>query len=213
MLIIWGWRTIRTVLTRGRFFCPQCRGDSDYRRLALRRWFTVFFIPLIPLARQGTCVECTQCRTTFTDLVLDSTTAEVFAHHLGLANRAVVAHLVSCSPPADDRTLAVGRQALAAAPGVGPGYDASALAADVAFFADLDVVRAYLRPLAAEMTIEGREDFLRRMHLLAVQLPHGTARVHAVTESVAEALAVSPAHLAGIRQLAESGVPAAGGQQ
>ncbi|MCV2393121.1 zinc ribbon domain-containing protein [Actinotalea sp. M2MS4P-6] len=211
MIIIWGWRAIRKVLGSGRFFCPQCGGDTDYKHLALRRWFTIFFIPIIPLKDLGTCVECSRCRTAFTERVLDVTTLEVFAHHQGLANRAVVAHLVSLSPPVDDTTVGEGLLALASAPGVRDGYDGEALSADVSFFADPGAVAAYLRPIAAEMTIEGREEFLRRMIVLVARLPHAGPSAGLAIEHVAAALAVSPAHLAGIRQHVQSGAPAAGG--
>ena len=213
MLIIWGWRTIRTVLGSGRFFCPQCRSDTDYRILALRGWFTIFFIPIIPLQRQGTCVECSQCRAAFTEQALGGTTMEMFEHHQGLANRAVVAHLVSLSPLVDEGTLAAGIEALRAAPGVRHDFDHIALASDVASFADLGVVLPYMAPLAGEMTVEGREAFLRRALLLVGRLglegPPGDAAVG----HVAEALMISPAHLVGIRQVVHSGGPVPGLEQ
>lgn len=213
MIIIWGWRAVRTVLSTGHFFCPQCGGDTEYRHLALRQWFTLFFIPLIPLKRLGTCVECRRCKTAFTEQVLTATTLEVFAHHQGLANRAAVASLLAAAPPVDAGAVALGLAALAAAPGVRPDYDAAALTADLAAFADLAVVAQYLQPLAAEMTVEGREELLRRMAVLAERLPGRGPATDAVLERLGAGLAMSPAHVAGTRELARRAAAMPGAEQ
>jgi hypothetical protein len=213
VFIIWGWKVVRTVLGSGWFYCPQCHSDTEYRHLALRRWFHIFFLPIIPLKRLGTLVECSQCQTAFTEQVLQSATLEVFEHHQGLANRAVVAHLVSQSAPTDSDALAVGLRALASAPGIPHGFDADALVTDISIFSDLDAVMPYLQPIAVQMTIEGREDFLRRMFVLIADLPHVSPDSDRAIEAVASALALSSAHLAGIRQSVQSGASAAGGDE
>lgn len=213
MIIIWGWRAVRTVLSTGHFFCPQCGGDTEYRQLALRQWFTLFFIPLIPLKHLGTCVECRRCRTAFTERVLSATTLEVFAHHQGLANRAAVVSVLAAAPPTDADAVALGVGALTGVPGVRPGYDAAALRTDLAAFAEPGAVAQYLQPLAAEMTVEGREELLRRMAALADRLPARGPATEAALERIGAGLALSPAHVAGVRELVRRGAPTPGAEQ
>jgi len=63
--IIWGWRGVPSQLDVGEFFCPQCNCECEYRLMQSRTFFTIFFIPLIPLGRGERYVECTQCRQTY----------------------------------------------------------------------------------------------------------------------------------------------------
>ena len=99
MFIIWGWRAVKALLGTGTFYCPRCQGDRGYRHFAARRWFTLFFIPMIPLKALGTYVECDVCHGTFVESVLEAPTIAQFEHSIGLAARAAVAHLVSRLSP------------------------------------------------------------------------------------------------------------------
>lgn len=210
MIIVWGWRAVTYVLGTGEFFCPRCGGDAPYRHLRLRRWFTFFFIPVIPLEELGTHIECTRCRTAFTEAVLAAPTLEVLAHHQGLANRAAVAHLASLVRPMGATVEDVALRALASAPGVRPEYDRQALHVDMQAFASADGAATYLRPLAEAITIEGREAFLRRMSSLVGELPHRVPEMDRAIELFAGALDISPAHLLGIRQSVAQGSPTPG---
>ena len=63
-MIIWGWRVRKKTIGTGVFFCPGEGGDRNYEHKQARRWFTIFFIPLIPLKELGDFVECTSCENT-----------------------------------------------------------------------------------------------------------------------------------------------------
>jgi len=60
-MIIYGWRTSESTLGQGVFDCPRCRTQQTCRHLAMNRWFTLYFIPVIPLGRIGEQVECSGC--------------------------------------------------------------------------------------------------------------------------------------------------------
>lgn len=60
-MIIFGWRTRVTVLFTGMWQCPVCHAPRVYRCVSLRRWFTLFFIPTIPLGKPTRHAECTTC--------------------------------------------------------------------------------------------------------------------------------------------------------
>ncbi|MEM6927209.1 MAG: TerB family tellurite resistance protein [Myxococcota bacterium] len=50
---------------KGRFFCPTCRTERPYVHRRVRRFVTVFQVPVIPLDLLGEYVECRTCRGTF----------------------------------------------------------------------------------------------------------------------------------------------------
>ncbi len=68
-LIIFGTRGVTSTADRGQFHCPDC-GQSPYRHQKVRRFFTLYFIPLIPLDTLGEYVECGQCNGTYKPGVL-----------------------------------------------------------------------------------------------------------------------------------------------
>jgi uncharacterized Zn-finger protein len=64
-LILFGWRVFYRTIAQGIFHCPRCDADRKYRHRRGRRWFTLFFIPVIPLNSAGEDVQCTTCRTRY----------------------------------------------------------------------------------------------------------------------------------------------------
>ena len=69
-MIIFGWRAFYRTIAQGMFHCRHCGADRQYRQRAGRRWFTLFFIPVIPLNSVGDYVQCTACRTRYVAGVL-----------------------------------------------------------------------------------------------------------------------------------------------
>ena len=68
--IIWGSRGITKTNSRGVFYCPECELDRPYADKSVRRWFTLFFIPIIPLNDLGSFIECQICQSTYAHRVL-----------------------------------------------------------------------------------------------------------------------------------------------
>jgi len=60
-MIIWGWRTLTRHGKSGSFHCPRCAGERTYRIKKLQRFFTLYFIPIIPLQVVAEAVECQAC--------------------------------------------------------------------------------------------------------------------------------------------------------
>ena len=69
-IIIWGTKGLTTRKGEGQFVCPACGSERRYLHKQVRRFFTLYFIPLIPLGIVGTYVECQGCSGTFDDVVL-----------------------------------------------------------------------------------------------------------------------------------------------
>jgi hypothetical protein len=68
--VIVGWRVIATRdgTDPVRATCPSCREEADLVGLLRRRWFTLFFIPILPLdpaAEAERICRCNSCRTIF----------------------------------------------------------------------------------------------------------------------------------------------------
>ena len=68
LLILFGTKDRRKVVTKGQFVCPRCGVKKDYEVISLREWFTLFFIPILPTANnegREDFVECRTCKTAY----------------------------------------------------------------------------------------------------------------------------------------------------
>jgi hypothetical protein len=64
-MIIFGTRTTNPTAGQGIFNCPRCGPQKPYTHKKAKRWFTLYFIPVIPLGTAGEYLECTACAGTF----------------------------------------------------------------------------------------------------------------------------------------------------
>jgi uncharacterized tellurite resistance protein B-like protein len=64
-MIIYGWRGITSTSAKGLFNCPHCAAKVNFKRKQVRRWFTLYFIPVLPLNFLGDYVECQKCMGTY----------------------------------------------------------------------------------------------------------------------------------------------------
>lgn len=71
-MIIFGTRGVKSTVKSGNFNCPQCERSVPYRHRKVRKFFTLYFIPLIPLGGAGEYVECGSCNGTFIPRVLET---------------------------------------------------------------------------------------------------------------------------------------------
>jgi len=69
-MIIYGTTHIKSTVSTGDFNCPQCQAPAPYALKKATQFFTLYFIPLIPLGSRGKFVECKQCKGTFTEEIL-----------------------------------------------------------------------------------------------------------------------------------------------
>jgi len=156
VLIIFGLRVFYRTIAQGTFHCRRCGGDRQYRHRAGRRWFTLFFIPVIPLNSVGEHVQCTTCRTRYvTDVLSQPTTAQMQAA-LPMGMRAAASAMLRSGDPASP---AARQRAIEAVVGAGtPGYDETMLNADLS--QPFESIRAALNQVGAQLTIQAREWYL-----------------------------------------------------
>ena len=59
-MIIWGSRATTAFVTAQPFVCAHCRREVVQRLFRIRKWFTLFFIPLFPYSTQHV-YACSYC--------------------------------------------------------------------------------------------------------------------------------------------------------
>jgi hypothetical protein len=164
VLIIFGLRVFYRTIAQGTFHCRRCGGDRQYRHRAGRRWFTLFFLPVIPLNTVGEHVQCATCRTRYvTDVLSLPTTAQMQAA-LPAGMRAAVSAMLRSGDPSSPVSRQRAIEAVIAS-GV-PAYDDAALSADL--MQSFDAIRPALNQVGAQLTIQAREWYLAEVIRIAM---------------------------------------------
>jgi uncharacterized tellurite resistance protein B-like protein len=199
-VIIWGTRGVTTVAQSGSFHCPSCNDRRSYAHKRVRRFFTLYFIPMIPLEQLGDFVECQTCKGTFKEAVLSyDPTAEkrafmtAFRHALRRVSMEMLA--TRAQPSADE--LAAVRESYRAV--FHEELDPAALSAEMGrAAADTRPLTEHLSGLAGGLNDVGREALVRAA--AAVARADGPLRPdeHMALGKIATALKVTPSHLTGI---------------
>jgi hypothetical protein len=70
MIIFFGMKVRKKTLGTGQFFCPHCKTQRPYKHQQGTRYFTIYFIPIIPMGDVGEFIECQICGSMFqTDIL------------------------------------------------------------------------------------------------------------------------------------------------
>jgi hypothetical protein len=164
VLIILGLRVFYRTMARGIFYCRRCGGDREYRHRAGRRWFTLFFLPVVPLNQVGEHVQCTTCQTRYVTEVLSQPTTARMQAALPAGMRAAVSAMLRSGDPSSP----VSRQrAIEAVIGSGvPDYDEATLNADL--MQPFEVIRPALNQVGTQLTIQAREWYLAEVIRIAL---------------------------------------------
>ena len=192
LLIIWGFRVFFRTVGSGFFHCPRCGGDRQYRRRSGRYFFTLFFIPVIPLKKVGEHVQCTTCRTRFAPDVLGvPTTAQMSAALPEGIRAAAVTMLLSGDPLA----AAARQRALEAIRGAGANwYGSGNLEADLR----QPPVLGALGPVGMQLTAEAKEWFLAEVVRIGLADGPLADRERQTAQSIAQYLGMTPAQTYGV---------------
>jgi len=212
LLLIFGLRVFYRTVGQGVFHCQRCGGDREYRHRAGRRWFTLFFIPVIPLNHVGDHVQCTICGTRYRmDVLSLPTTAQMQeALPAGMRTAAIAMLRAGGGSSASAR-----RRAIDAIKGAGVAdYDDAALDADLSAAATPGQsqpgqnLAESLNRLAIQLANPAREWFLAEV--VRIGLADGMLsddERHAARE-VAAQLGMTPAQARGVISMTEEGASA-----
>lgn len=194
-MIIWGSRARNKRLDGGRFHCPNEGGDRDYDLMEARRWFTLFFIPLLPLKVLGQFVACRSCGASYEPQVLTLPTTAEMEDRLTTALRHVVVAMLTADEVVDD---AERRAALEVMQRFGQRpYTAEELGRDLATL-EVGALDDEVAELGAMLSPQGHEALVRACLHLAAADGHVDERELAVVQQAARGIGMSSAHLRGI---------------
>lgn len=104
-MIIFGTKNITTSPEKGDFNCPSCATKQAFRHRRVRRFFHLYFIPLIPLNTLGEYVECKICKDTYDINVLNydpQAVADKVEAEYQIAIKAVMIHILLADGVIDD---------------------------------------------------------------------------------------------------------------
>jgi hypothetical protein len=192
-MIIWGFRIVYSFLSQGVFFCPEEGADRPYALKSRRRFFTIFFIPLIPLKQLENVVECGNCKTKFQETVLNRPTGLQRAESFVEAVRgATVAVLRAGTVTEMSRT-----QAVRLVSNYIPGYNEQMLVGDMGQY-DVTSLQAHLRSAAVGLDDHGKEGLLTHLTLVAAADKQGVSEAERnVLEHCGNDLGMTATHAKG----------------
>jgi Tellurite resistance protein TerB. len=202
-VIIFGLATfsIFGLIGTGQFHCPNCGGDRAYEHRVARRFFTLFFVPVIPLNKVGEFVRCNTCRTRFDPAVLRQPTTAQLAAALPTGMRAIAVTMMRAGGTSEwavnAAVDAVRRAGL-------PAYDAQQLWADSS--QPVEAAAAPLQVLAAQLTPEACERFLAEAVRIGLADGPLTPGEHEAIRWIAGNLGMTPAHAQGVIATVEQSV-------
>ena len=193
--LVWGFKVRFRTLLEGVFFCQVCGGDRPFQQKQGKRWFTLFWLPLIPLKDVGEpFVECTTCHNAYRTSVLNQPTSAALSEHLVSASRAALAWLLR-SIPRTPAAIAVALDVLSSA--ANRPWTEPELEADVAGL-DVSGLPNQLSLLAGALNDHGRESFLAGCTRVAAAngpIPDGA---RTLLDNIAASLTMTPAHAHGV---------------
>ncbi len=199
MLLIWGLRVFFRTISEGVFHCRNCGGDRKYRLRAGRRWFTLFFIPVIPLTTVGEHVQCQTCKTRYVVDVLKLPTAAQMQAALPAGMRAAATAMLQSGDPANP---AARQRAVAVILGAGAqGYADGNLDHDRA--ESPEAVGQAIGQVAQQLTPDAKEWFLAEVIRVGTADGPLTESERNTAVAVAADLGMSPAQAIGVITLAE----------
>jgi tellurite resistance protein len=203
-VIIFGTRGVTSTQARGTFHCPQCGNGSPYTHRTVRRFFTLYFIPVIPLDRLGEYVECGACGGTFKPAVLALDPAAdraAFEAEFHAAVRGVMLKMMLADGVIEDDELASIAAIHQKITGRSLSVDQIRAEAEALRSRDQSVVD-FVRGVRGSLNDRGKELVVRAA--LAVASADGSVSdtERMMLLEIGEALELTQAHLMGILQTA-----------
>jgi hypothetical protein len=172
-MIIWGFRIVYRMLSSGVFLCPEEGAERPYSLKSGQRFFTLFFIPLIPLKKIGNIVECQHCKSKYQESVLQLASAAQYAG-AGTNSSPNVESFVEGVRGATVALLRAGTvtevstsYAVRLMSNYVPGYNYESLQVDLSRV-DLTNLQPLLRSLASTLDPHGKESLLTHLVLIAL---------------------------------------------
>lgn len=196
-MIIWGTRGLTRKGKPGRFFCPQCDGERDYRTVKVQRFFTLYFIPLIPMDVVYEGVRCETCASEFKPGVLGYDPRVEREAILREVHRGAVEILLTFSALSGRNDPAHFEALRGHAEAIGCTDVTVEELTSLARQGRMDMAHTAAR-IASHLTDPGRENLVKGALLSAAPDGSPNAEAQALLGDLAKALGMSQAHLLGV---------------
>lgn len=199
-MIIFGTRGITYSKDKGDFHCPECGSESRYDHKRVRRFFTLYFIPLIPLNLLGEYVECGRCESTFKPEILEydpeAAKAEIEAEYHHAVRRVMIGLMLADGRIEDEevRTIAELYQQLTGSALSDAQVRSEASQTDP----DAASITGQLKDMAPRLNDHGKEMVLRGAFLVAAADGAFQEEEMELISKLGEALDMTSAHVDGV---------------
>jgi uncharacterized membrane protein YebE (DUF533 family) len=206
--LVWGFRGRNKKIDGGEFFCPDCGRYCMYFLMMVKRWFTLYWIPLFPTKELGNFVECQSCKSTFNDRVLSfdpKGDQEKFEAAFSIAAKRVMFKIALADGDIDDSEIAQITQSFQSI--TKREIDPNDIAAELeAARGDTRSIKEYLTEVASTMNNTGKELVLRAAIEVIKADGHVDDGEMAELKELIQALDMPKAYSNGV--LAEENLPA-----
>ena len=209
MILIWGWKPVSKAIDNGVFYCPNEAGDRHYDLMNAKRWFTVFFLPLIPLDELGQYVECRHCHSQYDTAVLELPSTSDVTDRLQAGLRAAIVSVIrSAGPEAAPHASVRALELLEEHAGV--RMSAAELRRDVTY-TDVGSMHSALSDVGEVLNEHGKESVLRVASEVAAATGVQDEAVIERLRMIGGQLGMSQAHARGVIHEVGWTAPLAGG--
>lgn len=194
MILFFGWRIVFRSIGRGSFHCPHESADRDYRLRAARRWFHLFWVPVIPLKRFGEVVECEACQSRYEVDVLRIPTAASIADGIARAMRMAIVDVLratsAISTIQHNTAMTILRRYL-------PNLSDLDLACDMTGL-DTASLHEHLQHIAPVLNDLGKEAIVANCVWVGVADGSLNSTCRLVLDQIGTDLGMTPAHIRGV---------------
>jgi hypothetical protein len=207
-MLIFGLRVCFRTVGHGMFHCQRCGGDRGYRHRTGRRWFHVFYVPVIRLGSAGEHLQCLDCHGRFRTGALGIPTAAQMEAALPTGTLAAATCMLLAGNPGSRPAR---RRAVAAVRSAGrPAYDETALDEDLveAAVTGGDDLATALNTLASHLAVPAREWFLADVVRIGLADGQLSDEQRLAARHVAANLGLTAAHAYGVITMTEEGASA-----
>ena len=194
MIMFFGWRIVFRTLGRGVFHCPNESADREYALRAARRWFHIFWLPLVPLKRFGEVVECQSCKTRYEVEVLRIPTASAIADSMAKVVRMSIVDILRSTSAVSTMQH---HAALTVLQRYMPQITDADLRSDVALL-DTSPLHEHLQHVAPVLNDVGRESLIGSCTWVAVADSSLNSTSRIVLEQFGADLGMTAAHVRGV---------------
>jgi len=199
-MIIFGTRGVKSTMSEGNFNCPQCEVDKPYKFKKVTRFFTLYFIPLIPMGKVGEFVECQSCKGTFIPKVLDynkSKSGNAFLSEYEKAMKHSMVLMMLADGIIDDNEMKTVLEIVNKF-----GHNDITLAQLEAYVARVqkhpEDISTYLKKVTPQLNEHGKEVIIKCAIAVAESDGHFDSSEYALIQKMADVMEMSSSHLKGI---------------